>query len=273
MSNDSSSHHPDKVRHNPDKTDKSGDKSAGAFGPVPAIIVTVLAFLAPQIAIAFTIGIYLQSSGRDPDEFTRALEASVPGTFILIILTQLTALAVIFWFMRRRKISLSEIGLGRGPKLSDVGFAVLCTIVYFIALAFVMQGVDRTLPSINLDQPQQLPFESVTGLIPLSMVFITLVVLPPIVEEIMIRGFLYSGLRRKLGKIIAALIASLVFGIAHLQLFSGALPLYVAAIDTFVLSLFLIALREKTGSLWSGMVVHGLKNSLAFLSLFVFNLT
>ncbi len=255
-----------------EKSEVPADKSAGFFGPIPAIVVTVLAFLAPQIVLALGIGIYLQLSGRDATDFTKALEASVPATFILIIFSQLAGLAVIFWFMRRRNISLPDIGLGRGPKLSDVGFAILCTIIYFIVLAFVMQGVDRTIPSVDLDQPQQLPFESVSGQLSLAMVFITLVIVPPIVEEIMIRGFLYSGLRRKLGKIIAALIASLVFGIAHLQLFSGALPLYVAAIDTFVLSIFLIGLREKTGSLWSGMVVHGLKNGLAFLSLFVFHL-
>ena len=88
----------------------------------------------------------------------------------------------------------------------------------------------------------------------------------------MIRGFLYTGLRRRMKPLLSAFIASLVFALAHLQLGSGAPPLYVAAIDTFVLSLILIALRERTGSLWSGIIVHALKNGFAFAAIFIFHI-
>jgi membrane protease YdiL (CAAX protease family) len=100
-------------------------------------------------------------------------------------------------------------------------------------------------------------------------VFISLVVLPTIVEEILVRGFLYGGLRNKLRPVGAGLIASLIFAAAHLQFGSGEPLLWVAAIDTFILSLFLIRLRETTGNLWSGMTVHFMKNGLAFTALFI----
>ncbi|MGI9027387.1 MAG: CPBP family intramembrane glutamic endopeptidase, partial [Candidatus Saccharimonadales bacterium] len=198
-------------------------------------------------------------------------QASTTGQFISLVLVQAAMLAIIYWFVRRRNITLREIGLGRGPKGSDFGYALLCFVGYFIALAIAFTAVEKFLPSINLEQEQQLGFESASGTVSLVMIFVSLVVLPPIVEEIMIRGFLYSGLRRKLTKITAALVASVLFGVAHLQFASGAPLLYVAAIDTFVLSMVLVALREKTGSLWSGMIVHAMKNGLAFLALFVLN--
>jgi membrane protease YdiL (CAAX protease family) len=49
---------------------------------------------------------------------------------------------------------------------------------------------------------------------------------------------------------------------------SGGL-LYIAGLDTFILSLFLIYLREKTDGLWASMALHALKNGVAFVALFV----
>ena len=39
-------------------------------------------------------------------------------------------------------------------------------------------------------------------------------------------------------------------------------------IDTFILSLTLIWLREKTGRLYASMGLHGLKNFIAFIQLY-----
>jgi membrane protease YdiL (CAAX protease family) len=139
-----------------------------------------------------------------------------------------------------------------------------------LLIAFaVVQGIS----SINTDQQQQIGFENASGLLPLSLVFISLVILPAFVEEIMIRGFLYSGLLKKYSKKIAAILASLIFAVAHLQLGSGEPPLWIAAIDTFILSVVLIYLRERTGNIWAGVAVHIIKNSFAFVSLFIVKLT
>src|SRR5262249_37045858 len=103
----------------------------------------------------------------------------------------------------------------------------------------------------------------------LWLVFISLVILPPITEEIMIRGFLFTGLRSKLSLIKAGLITSVLFAIPHLQPGSGQPLLWMAGVDTFILSLILVYLREKTGSLAASIGVHAIKNFVAFLALFV----
>jgi membrane protease YdiL (CAAX protease family) len=87
------------------------------------------------------------------------------------------------------------------------------------------------------------------------------------------RGYLYGSLRKAFSKLNAALITSVIFASAHLEFGSGAPLLWIAALDTFVLSLFLVGLHEKTGSLWAGMLVHGAKNAIAFAALFIFHLT
>lgn len=238
-----------------------------------ALTVTLIAFFGSQILAGILIGGFIFLTGRkDPDEILRALSDSTVGQFLFILLVEVLTLAVLFVFMRTCSISLKEIGLGRLPQLRDAGLAIIFFIGYMVLLTLILYGVKGALPAIDLEQEQQIGFEAASGPLALGLVFISLVVLPPIVEEILIRGFLYSGLRRNFNRIISALIASFIFAVAHLQLGSGAPPLYVAAIDTFVLSLVLIVLREKTGSIWSGIGVHAIKNGLAFLSLFVFNI-
>jgi membrane protease YdiL (CAAX protease family) len=55
-----------------------------------------------------------------------------------------------------------------------------------------------------------------------------------------------------------------MFGLAHLQLGSGTAVVWAAGIDTFLLSLVLVYLREKSGVLYAGMLVHALNNLIAF---------
>ncbi len=244
-------------------------KLSHKFGPASAIIVTVLAYFGSQLMAGIFIGLYIALSGKSSEELLDKISDSTVGQFVFIALTEIFTLALLYWFIRRRKITLPEIGLGRWLKSRDIGYAAVAFVVYFIILAVLLAVIGKFVPGIDLEQEQQIGFESATGGAELALVFLSLVILVPITEEIMIRGFLYSGLRQKLTKIISALIASLIFGIAHLQIGSGAPPLYVAAIDTFFLSLVLIWLRERTGSLWAGIVVHAIKNGLAFLALFV----
>ncbi len=245
-------------------------KSTGSFGPISALLVTFLTYLGSQIiAVLLISAVYRLVTHKDSEEVLRKFVDSTSGQFLFILLAEAAVLAIIYWFIRQRKIPLSEIGLGRGPKLSDAGYACLYAVGYFIVTFIVLGFVSNFIPSVNVNQEQQIGFESASGTLQLGLVFLALAVFVPIAEEVMVRGFLYSGLRRKLGRTAAMITASVLFGIAHLQLGSGAPPLYVVAIDTFILSMFLIALREKTGSLWAGILVHSLKNGLAFLALFV----
>ncbi len=241
-----------------------------SFGPVSAVVVTIVAYMSPQFLLGLVLGMFILVTGMNSERVFDVISDTTVGQFSTTAVAYLTMLGVIVWYMKRYRVTWAKIGLGRGIVPSDILYAVGAFVGYFLAAAAVLAAVDKVLPSINLEQEQQIGFESANGVWQLGLVFVCLVILPPIVEEIMIRGFLYSGLRTKMGPVVAALVASTLFGLAHLQLGLGAPPLYVAAIDTFVLSVILIGLRVKTGSLWAGIVVHALKNGLAFVALFVF---
>ncbi len=249
-------------------------KKQGRLSPFSASFVTIVSYLActiflPALLVSFIFVLSPLVGGPSQDEITKQLSDSSTIQFMLSLFIYATLAGIIYIFMKSRDVSLKEIGLGRGPNGKDALYAVGFFIIYFVVNAIIFALVKQYIPAINTEQEQQIGYENAAGPA-LLLVFIALVVLPPLVEEFAVRGFLYTGLRRKLSKITATMVASVLFGLAHLQFLSGAAPLYIAAIDTFVLSVFLIALRERTGSLWAGIFVHAIKNGLAFTVLFLF---
>jgi CAAX protease family protein len=86
------------------------------------------------------------------------------------------------------------------------------------------------------------------------------VLLAPFVEEMFFRGFLFAGFRQRFGWKKAALLSSTFFALAHLQ------P--AALIPTFILGYLLAYIFHKSKSLWPGIILHFLVNSLGFFLLF-----
>lgn len=81
----------------------------------------------------------------------------------------------------------------------------------------------------------------------------------PIIEEIFFRGFLYGGLRKRLG-VLGAMIGSTLFFTALHFTIDQFIPI-------FFLGLFLAWLYERTGSLFPGIFLHITNNSFAVIVL------
>lgn len=239
--------------------------------PKPILLVGAtisLFFIAQFIASLVLIGI-IKLNGWHEADTQSWLNASALPQFIFVLVADAIILLGVWLFLKKRGLVFGKIGVSR-PKFKDLGLALLGYLCY-VLMFFVITIIAKTIfPSLDIDQKQQIGFEANKGLISLGMAFISLVILPPIVEEILLRGYLYTGLRRTLNFIRSIIITSLVFGAAHLQFGSETPLLWVAFLDTFVLSLVLVYLREKTGRLAAPMLLHGLKNLIAFCLLFVF---
>lgn len=244
------------------------------WGPVAAILVSIGVYFGGfggSILGTLLVTAYAVLQGLSANQITDWITNSALIQFFLILSFQTVSLLLLYAFLRSRKAGFRELGFRR-PKVGDVGYALVGFGLYLPVYIAVVVGLTRLIPGLDVEQEQQIGFENVAGAPELALVFVSLVILPPLVEEILARGFLYSGLRAQLPKIHAALITSLLFAAAHLQFGSGAPLLWVAAIDTFILSMVLVYLRELTGSLWASIGLHALKNGIAFLALFVFHL-
>ena len=81
------------------------------------------------------------------------------------------------------------------------------------------------------------------------------VVFAPLAEEILFRGFEFSILGRRFGVAAATIITSFTFGLAHGQV--------AAAIVTAIFGFYLCFMFIKTKSLWPGIILHALNNTIA----------
>lgn len=246
--------------------DQKQKKSKGMYGPWKTVGITLLVYFSAQIIAGLILFAYPTIHGWSEARQDAWLE-NPWVTFSYIFLAQTITLILLHKFMKARRITFKGLGLNK-PRAAFIAYALGAYAVYFLIYLVSLVTAKALIPGLDLDQKQELGFshsETGIGLVP---IFISLVILPPIVEEIVVRGFMFKGLRTKLVFLPAAVITSLIFAVAHLGEGGGGGLLWVAGIDTFVLSLVLCYLREKTGSLWPGIGVHMIKNAIAFIVLY-----
>lgn len=229
-----------------------------------------LAYYAAQFASGSIIYLYPLSQHWSNARIDHWLATSVPVQFVYVLLSEIMIILAIIGMMRLLHWTRRTIGLVR-PQAKHLLVGAVAVVPYYLLYALIVLVVQKLVPSLNVNQAQQIGFDTAQTAFELALTFISLVILPPIVEEIAMRGFLYSGLRTWFPKVVSALLVSAVFGLAHLAGGGDTGPLWIGALDTFALSLVLVSLREMTGSLWAGMVLHALKNAIAFFLLFVFH--
>ncbi len=189
-----------------------------------------------------------------------------PAILQTVIATLIYLLTIAFViggpYVLRRKLTtnLSALGLDRLVSWTDIALALVTFLFYTVAISLVLAGVTALIPAFPSDQTQNtgFTFGSQTDNL---LAFLTLVVLAPFAEETLFRGYLYGKLKKYVPGIVAALTTSLLFAVAHFQ--------WNVGIDVFVLSLFLCGLRSLTGSIWAGILVHMIKNGIAYYILFI----
>jgi CAAX protease family protein len=165
---------------------------------------------------------------------------------------------VVLWYLARYHVSMEAIGWRRVP----LDQAALCLVVAFVAFrigsSLVLDGLGAIIPHFNPSQMQQDYF---IGIAPTHRVagLVTLVLVPPLFEETVFRGFLFPAIAKRWGVAWGAVLSSAIFGVAHFQVNLG--------IYTFMLGLVLCVMYVRLKSIVPGMVLHMLNNYLAFIAL------
>jgi membrane protease YdiL (CAAX protease family) len=178
-------------------------------------------------------------------------------TFLITAIFEAITIATIYIFVRAYGFSLRDLGLVKF-KPNDLWLVLLGFGIYFVA-SIAISSIVQMFIGFDQNQPQEIGFTNPVGL-ELVLVFLVLVVLAPLAEELLFRGFIFKGMRKRLSFWWAAIITSALFALIHWQINVG--------LDVFALSLVLCWLRERTGSLWPSIMLHATKNGLAFLLLF-----
>ncbi|MBR3052302.1 CPBP family intramembrane metalloprotease [Candidatus Saccharibacteria bacterium] len=166
------------------------------------------------------------------------------------------------------KIERDTLGLKGWPTWTDIGLAPVGFIVYLL-LAAGLTAIFSSFSWFNATEVQEVGFSYYVSGFDRVVAFVTLVIVAPIAEEIIFRGWLYGRLREKIAAeysnaisiVISSLLVSLLFGLVHMQ--------WNVGVNVFALSLVLCGLREITGTIYAGILLHMLKNGVAFWMLYV----
>lgn len=238
-------------------------KTAAVLGTV---FVSLGVFFGSQFFSALVVVLALIITGHT---LTQAEDMLGNNVAMQLALVSLVAVIIIFalfkilsWMGQEpRKFLL----LDKFPTYKQLGQIALAYIIYFVLLVLVTIVLGQ-FTNLNVDQAQDLGVAEQNSLPGLAAIFVMLVILPPLYEEILFRGFLFNMLKKYGSLLVAWLLTCLLFGAAHLEF--GNLN-WIAAIDTLIFSAFLIYISQRHQSLYSAMLMHATKNAIAFYVLFV----
>ena len=175
------------------------------------------------------------------------------------------------WWIAKKRTSLKDLGFDRLLSWMDLLLAPAGLVVYFLLSAGLLFLASQ-IGGFDPQQIQDIGFKNLSQRYEYVLAFFTLVIVAPVAEELLFRGYFYGKVRRQLPAMAAIILVSLVFALMHLPGFDAAGNFqwqWNVVVDIFALSIILAALRETTGSIWAGIVLHMIKNGIAYYVLFV----
>ncbi len=180
--------------------------------------------------------------------------------------TVLAAVAVCVLARLRGRTPEQALGLASSQSTRDAGRgAIVCLAVYpvlmgvAILLKYFLSRFGVTVPPQEAAQTvmarQLWPEAAATAA--------AVVIVAPLLEEMVFRGFLLSALSRRMGPTGAVVLSAALFGLLH----TADHPFYGGPI--FVLGLLLGWLYLRTGRLWVAVGCHGTFNALALVTMWL----
>jgi hypothetical protein len=234
----------------------------GAWATIGLGLATGLVFFAAQTLVLLGFLAAKVASGPVPDMvgYVQSLAGNGLVVGLATVVSAIAGIAFIVLFVRIRgnKGISGYLGFGR------VSWNLVITAVIIFVLAFaVILGLESLYASLTHSASAEASNSSfmtdtyqTAGWLPL--LWAAVVLFAPVFEETFFRGFLFAGLvRSRLGSAGTIILTSLVWASLHLQY-------NVVGMATIViLGLVLGAVRLKTRSLWSTILIHALWNAAA----------
>lgn len=230
----------------------------------------ILSIFAAQFAVGIVMAAILGEKLADPVPTAcySALSYLLAMIMIVLIPPMVKAKRVKRNFSKD-SIDRTELGFRGWPTWTDIGLAPIGFGAYWLLASGLTLLFTTIFPWFNAGEAQEIGFSLQISGFDRLIAFLTLVVVAPIAEETIFRGWLYGKLRSKLLKyvsnwwsiIISTFLVSFLFGLVHLQ--------WNVGVNVFAMSIVLCALREITGTVYADILLHMLKNGVAFYLLFI----
>ena len=235
------------------------NQEAKYFNPLWAVVLSLLVFnLYPipfDVLLSFAGDwVYFNPSEVEMGIFGNVLLYPVKSNLTMILSSPFMVYFIV-WRMKKRDLDLTnELGLFFFNK--SIFFKSVLLLGLFLLLEEIYMRV------LVIDVP--VSFLKFVLSEPLILGVITTILIAPILEEFIFRGFLFSQLRITLGNWGAISLSSLAWTSLHFQY-----ELKILFI-LFVFGLFLGFLRWKSNSLFLVMALHAVNNLVALITAYLY---
>lgn len=234
------------------------------FGWVQGALLALVAMVVFDVLLSFGFGVlagFTQALYGVDNVITQTVQGdSLLLNFLIFTPARLLAFLFVYGVLRWRGGTLRDLGFrsfAPGKSLLRLSAAF---IVFLVVSGLVFAILEHVAPGLDLGQEQDIAFTTASTVVEMVLAFMALIIIAPIVEETLFRGLLFPSLAQRFGVVAAAVMSSVLFGAIHAQL--------NVAIVTFLLGLLLAWLYYKTDSLWPAIMLHSLKNLVAFVLIF-----
>lgn len=203
------------------------------------IYLAVQSVVSALYALVLVFSAVLKTGSFDPSALISELTAK---SMLLAGIVNLISLLVYWIIFRARRCDFFA-----ETRLRRVGVpALLLMLPLGFACHIFVSGALSLLPESWLSGYAASSDAVLGATDPLSTLCVVLIA--PFFEEILFRGLFYTRLKRGMGKPLALLLASVLFGLLHGQLLWAAYA--------FLLSLLLCSVLDWYDSLWAGVLLH-----------------
>lgn len=218
-------------------------------------ILAIVTFYAAQFIVGIPMLIILGSE---------TLKTPLIATIFSVLVYVLSFIFLLFTFKHlkplKTPVTRNELGLNNLVTFSDIGLA-LAGFFSYLAFSAILTALFSIFPWFNLTENQPLLYSTLISPSGKILAALALVVAGPILEEVIYRGLIYGKLRKNHSLITSILTVSILFGFLHGQ--------WNVGVDVFALSVVACLMRETTGTIYAGIILHILKNAIAFYMLFI----
>lgn len=227
-------------------------KLYGLTGTVILSLTVLFVFLFSQVLSVLLFAPFFLPNEANLSLDNQILQGTQNGTIISLtaLVTLLCVWLCIFFTIKFKKGNVKQFLAIKGFGFKDfLGFGVA-----LVLLNVVINGI-----TVWLDrEPMLFMDELAISANPLWLLIVAIVVIVPIYEEWIFRGFIWSGLASsKIGIWGASVITSILFGLVHMQYEA------VEMVMIFALAMLFSYARIRTGSLLLPIMLHMMNNGLA----------
>lgn len=249
------------------REEENEESSAGTYpeitwGPLGVILITLIAFVGLDILVLLiAAGAYAQLHEASLFQAVGGMQQNLWWLLGYLAVSRLGAVGAIYGYVRSRGSGWHALGVRRFSWGRATGIIVAGLVGFFIIAGFVTELLERFMPEVDITAQQDIPFLEAATTTDMVLAFLAIVIIAPIVEEIIFRGFLLPAFAKRMGVIAAIVITSVLFGALHA-------PPLIAAVQIGLFAVFLSLAYLATRSVWPSVALHVAKNLIAFYVLF-----